>query len=78
VYKNDTQVAWWTKQAVSWFSGDNYKIIADNNCNYNLIIAFCLIIDDYKSNGKKSVINISIGRLGPQAKKFDPTWNPKQ
>ena len=23
IYKNDQQVAWWDKEAVSWFAGDN-------------------------------------------------------
>ena len=32
IYKNGTQVGWWEKAGVSWFSGDNYKIIADNDC----------------------------------------------
>lgn len=77
VFKNGNQVAWWTKNAVSWLEGDNYKIIADNSCDYNLIISFCLIIDNYKSQGKKSVINIDIGRIGPEAKKFDVAWLPK-
>ena len=77
VYKNDLQVAWWTKHAVSWFSGDNYKIIADRNCDYNLLISFCLIIDNYRSEGNKKAINIDIGRIGPQAKKFDLNWHPK-
>ena len=77
VYKNDVQVAWWTKQAVSYFSGDNYKIIADRNSDYNLLISFCLIIDNYRSEGDKKAINIDIGRIGPQARTFDVNWQPK-
>jgi len=77
VYKNNTQVAWWDKKAVTWFNGDNYTIIANNNCDYNLIISFCLIVDNYKSNdSEKSTLNIDVGRIGPQAKKFDPSWEP--
>ena len=30
VYKNDVQTAWWNKQAVSWFDGDNYTIVAND------------------------------------------------
>ena len=77
IYKNDTQIAWWTKEAVTWFGGDNYKIIADNNCDYNLIISFCLVIDNCKSKNE-GAINIDIGKIGPQAKMFDPEWRPKQ
>ncbi len=78
IYKNDKQVAWWDKEAVTWFNGDNYRIVADNNCNTNVIIALCLAMDNYANNDKeKSSVNFDIGRLGPQAKSFDNTWQPK-
>jgi uncharacterized protein YxjI len=78
VYKNNLQVAWWTKKAVTWFNGDNYKIISNNSCDKNLLITFCLIIDNYTSNDKnKRTVNFNIGRIGPQAKKFDPDWLPQ-
>ena len=78
VYKNDCQVAWWDKKAVTWFNGDNYKIIADKNADTAFIIAFCLTIDNYSSNDKdKKAVNFNIGRIGPQARPFDPDWIPK-
>lgn len=43
------QVASWSKKPVSWFSGDNYKINALNDSDYELIICFCLIMDNYIS-----------------------------
>jgi len=78
VYKNDKQVAWWDHAAVSWFNGDNYKIIADKGCDKLLIISLCLAVDNYASNDKeKSAVNFNIGRMGPQARAFDPNWQPK-
>jgi hypothetical protein len=78
VYKNDVQVAWWDKEAVAWFKGDNYKIIADNDCHYELIISFCLIIDNaFNNNSGNSFVKVSFGRIGPIAREFDPTWRPK-
>jgi uncharacterized protein YxjI len=78
VFKNNEQVAWWDKKKITWFEGDNYKIIADNNSDYELIIAFCLIIDNYSSNDKgKNSMKIDFGNIGPQAKAFDPTWQPR-
>lgn len=78
IYCNDRQIAWLDKKMVSWFNGDNYTIVADRNCNKNLVIAFCLIIDNYASKGEKNTINIDIGRIGPQAKKFDKYWVPAE
>ncbi|MGN7784471.1 hypothetical protein ACTJIJ_08090 [Niabella sp. 22666] len=78
VYKNDKQIAWWDKRAVAWFNGDNYKIIADKDCDHELIISFCLMIDNTQSNDNDvNILTIDIGNIGPQAKKFDPTWQPK-
>jgi uncharacterized protein YxjI len=79
IYKNNVQVAWWNKNAVAWFNGDNYKIFADNNCDVNLLISFCLVIDNWAYNDEKNknTININLGNIGWQAKKFDPAWQPK-
>jgi uncharacterized protein YxjI len=78
VYKNGNQVAWWTKNLITWLQGDNYQIIADNNCNYNLIISFCLIIDNYKSQGRKNLLNVNLPKFFFEARKFDNSWNPKE
>jgi hypothetical protein len=34
------QVAYWNKNCVTWFDGDNYRIVADNDCDFELIISF--------------------------------------
>jgi uncharacterized protein YxjI len=77
VYKNGNQIAWWTKDLITWLEGDSYKIIADNDCDYNLIISFCLIIDNYKSQRKRSLLNINLPKLFFEAKKFDTNWTSK-
>jgi hypothetical protein len=40
------------EQKVTRFEADSYKIISGNNSDYDLIITFCLIIDNYSSNDK--------------------------
>ena len=78
IYKNNVQVAWWDKQAVTWFNGDNYTITADNDCDKNFLISLCITMDNYSSNdSEKGTINFDFGRIGPQAKKFNPDWKPK-
>ena len=79
VYKNDVQVAWWDKEMVSWFEGDNYRIVADDDCNYELVIGFCLIIDSqYSNDDDGNTVTVDFGNVGPQAKEFDHLWRPKQ
>ena len=78
IYKNDRQVAWWNKASVTWFNGDNYKITADNESDVELLLALALVVDNAKSNDSdKGIFNLNIGHIGPQAKKFDPSWQPK-
>lgn len=77
IFRNDRQVAWWDKAAISWFAGDNYRIVCDDDANVEVLIAFCLIIDNFRSDehdGK--ALNYDVGNLGFQAKKFDPAWQP--
>jgi uncharacterized protein YxjI len=78
IFKNDIQVAWWDKKAVTWFAGDNYKIIADKDCDIDLIISFCLIVDNFSSeNHDGNVVTFDFGNIGFQQKKFDDNWHPK-
>jgi uncharacterized protein YxjI len=79
VYKNDKQVAWWDKEMVSWFQRDNYKILADADVDYELIIAFCLITDNHSSSSNEgNTVTFDLGKIGPQTKVFNPNWQPKQ
>jgi uncharacterized protein YxjI len=78
VFKNGVQIAWWDKKAVTWFDGDNYSITADDNADKELLICFCLLMDNYASKDKdKSTVNISLGNLGIGARKFDNNWQPR-
>jgi uncharacterized protein YxjI len=78
IYKNDVQVAWWNKKAVTWFAGDNYKIAADKDCDVDLIISFCLVVDNFSSDDHDgNTVTFNVGNIGFQAKKFDENWLPK-
>lgn len=74
VYKDGTQIAWWSKESVSSHEGDNYKIIADDDADHELLICFCLIIDNFISQDSDGD---TLSGFTPQAKKFDDTWQPK-
>ncbi|HTE00815.1 MAG TPA: hypothetical protein VK668_16095 [Mucilaginibacter sp.] len=76
VFKNGTQVAWWDKDAVSWFEGDNYAIIADDDADREMLIAFCLLLDNYASNDHNETVTIDFGNIGFGSKKFDANWRP--
>lgn len=77
VFINGKQVAWWDKQAVSWFDGDNYQIIADDDINEQVLIACCLAYDNYTYKSQdKGVFNYDLGNLIFQNRSFDKQWKP--
>ncbi|MFK8046525.1 MAG: hypothetical protein AB8B72_13595 [Crocinitomicaceae bacterium] len=77
VFKNSNQMAWWDKNAVSWFGGDRYKIIADSNADIELLISFCLAIDVKSGGSEGSALTYDFGHIGSTSKKFDRSWRPK-
>lgn len=78
VYRNGKQEAWWEKEAVSWFEGDNYSITANSDCHVEIIIAFCLILDNHKSKQHgNNAFSYNIRNIGGEVKPFDSYWNPR-
>lgn len=77
IFCNDRQVAWWDKDAVSVLAGDHYVITAADDADAAVLVAFCLIIDNYRSDEHDDkLVNYDVGNL-LQAKKFDPYWQPR-
>lgn len=77
IFKNNQQVAWWEKSIITWFEGDSYRIIANDDCEANLLISFCLIIDNISGHHDTQMMTINIGNIGFQAKKFDSQWQSR-
>jgi uncharacterized protein YxjI len=76
IFKNDNQIAYWTEQAVTFLSGDNYKIFANKNAEHELIIAFCLILDNASASTNGSLFTFNVGNIGNETKVFDVKWKP--
>lgn len=79
IYKNNVQVAYFVAASAVLFFGDSYTLYADDDCNQELLIAFCLIIDNYAYNDNgKYTITINLGKIGIGMKKFDSEWRPNK
>jgi len=77
IFKNGKQVAYFKKEAVTFFEGDNYMLIADDSADQTILSCIALTVDNYRSNNKNdSMINFDLGHLF-QARKFDQNWTPK-
>lgn len=71
VFKNEHQVAWLEKDLV----GDYYKIIANNDENKLILVAFVLTYDIHFHAGND--FSIDFGKIGWKMKEFDESWKPK-
>ncbi|QNR25153.1 LURP-one-related/scramblase family protein [Croceimicrobium hydrocarbonivorans] len=79
VFLNEQQVAYFDKAAVSWFNGDNYKIVANDDCDPGLLICFVLIWDNFfSSKSEGNTVTFDFGNIGLEARKFDENWIPKK
>ncbi|EMR01160.1 hypothetical protein [Cesiribacter andamanensis] len=76
VYKNEQMIACWERAALAPTDTDCYKITADDDCEVELLISFCLILDNFSSSNKQGLVQLELG-LQAEARPFDPAWKPK-
>lgn len=76
IFKNDTQIAWFRKNDIVIFAGDEYQIFANSDVDIPLLLAICISLDHHLNRKNKGFINIEIGRLGLVKKAFDEDWKP--
>lgn len=77
IFKNNIQIAYFSKEMVSFFAGDAYTIIANNDAHAELLISFCLIIDNFGNKNNNAAITIDFGNLGWFSRKFNYNWKPE-
>lgn len=52
VFKNDIEIATWTGNAVTLMEGDKYRMVCDDKKELQILMGFCLIIDQHYYNNK--------------------------
>ncbi|RVT71735.1 hypothetical protein EOD40_16685 [Flavobacterium sufflavum] len=77
IFHNDIQIAYWEKEAISYLAGDYYEIVANRNSEKELLIAFCLILDNIHSKGIGTIFNVDFGLIFKEQKSFNGKWKPK-
>ncbi len=78
IFCGDRQVAAFDKNTVVLGGGNEYDIRMDRDVNLMVIVCMVLTIntEDYDED-KQNLISINIGRIGPEARTFDETWEPR-
>lgn len=77
IFLNKEQVAEISKNTVSYFGGDQYRILANSDINKELLVGICLAWDlnDFDDNDS---INIDLGNIGPVKKEAESNWSPER
>jgi uncharacterized protein YxjI len=77
IFKDDRQIAAFTKNLVVLGSGNNYEIHMDSDADALLIICMVITINSADFDDDKETVSIDFGNIGPQGRKFDDSWEPK-
>lgn len=75
VFKNNTQIAWWTSKRFKLLKGDKFTITCNNNCDIELLSIFCLLFDLGDATADYS-FDVKATKVVFNGKKFDENWKP--
>lgn len=73
IFKNGIQVASINQKLVTIIEGDEYIIEANDDCYIELILAICLILDDYYSD-QDTLIRFNFMQFAWGMRKKDENW----
>jgi len=78
IFRNKKQVAWWEKNILPWVGSYKFIIYADRDSDIDLVISFCLIIDNYfDKDTENNTLHYDLGNIGCEERPFDLLWRPK-
>ena len=77
IFQGDQQIAAYSKNPVSFGKGNEYQLRMNRDADMVLIICMVLALSVDDDNSKREIVNIDYGSIGPQARPFDETWEPR-
>ena len=80
IFKNAEQIAYWDVSNVIFGEGDYYEIVANDDEDQLLLSAFCICVDNSKSNFSNELnpFSFNIGFNGRMLREFDKNWIPNK
>ena len=77
IFKNDSQIAAFSKNRVKIGGTDRYEIQMNDDANLVVIICMALVIDCGELEDETAgTITVDLGSLGPEERSFDRSWKP--
>jgi uncharacterized protein YxjI len=76
IFDGDRQIAAFTKNRIKIGKGDRYELRANSDANITVIICLVLTVDVTENEGDQESVTVDLGRIGPEERKFDESWEP--
>lgn len=78
IFREDRQVAAFTKNRIVLAQGNRYEIRIDSDADLVLILCMILTVSlSEDNNDNDSTVTVDLGRIGPEARPFDEGWQPR-
>jgi uncharacterized protein YxjI len=77
VFKNDGQIAAFSKNLMVLGSGNQYQVRMNSNADVLLIVCMVIAINSIEFNDDSETVNFDFGNIGPQGRAFDESWEPQ-
>ncbi len=76
IFRNDVQIAAFTRNRVKFAKGDCYEIAMNDDANLIVVICLVLTVDASENEDNDSTITYDFGNVGPEGRPFDASWRP--
>ena len=77
IFKEDRQIAAFTKNHVVFGHGNEYQIRMDSDADLVLVLCMILAYNSSNEDDNSEAVTIDLGNIGPQERPFDETWQPR-
>jgi uncharacterized protein YxjI len=77
IFRGDLQIAAYSKNRISFGKGNEYAIRMDSDADLKLILCMVLALGMSEDSDDQQTVNFDIGNIGPEARTFDESWEPR-
>jgi hypothetical protein len=77
IFRNDSQIAAFTKNRVVIGSGNRYDIRMNGDADVSVVVSMILALNTSDGDDKnQNTVTFDLGNVGPEDRKFDESWEP--
>jgi uncharacterized protein YxjI len=74
VFRNDSQIAAFSKNRVNVGKGDQYEIRMNDDASLIIVICLALTVDASENEDDTASVTFDFGNVGPKDRPFDKSW----